>query len=270
MIAGRAAAFPRLFKKDPMNKPLAIVLAAGKGTRMKSELPKVLIAVGGRPMIHYVLDALEQSGVRDVIVVVGYGADDVRRELASRVGLRFVEQTQQLGTGHAVMVCREALEAYDGPVLVVTGDSPLVRSDTLSELLTEFHRLRPACLIGTAHKDNPHGLGRIVRDAAGNFQAIVEEKDATQDQRRLTEVNMSYYVFAAEDLRLALDRIKPTNAQAEYYLTDCPGVLKAAGRPVEALAVLRPTETLSINTFDELAVVEASLHAHPPHRAVGY
>ncbi len=268
MVAGRAAAFPRLFEKAPMNQPVAIVLAAGKGTRMKSDLPKVLIAVGGRPMIHYVLDSLERGGVRDVIVVVGYRAHDVRRELASRDGLRFVEQAQQLGTGHAVMVCREALEAHDGPVLVVTGDSPLVRSDTLSELLAEFHRLRPACLIGTAHKDNPHGLGRIVRDADGNFQAIVEEKDATQDQRRLTEVNMSCYVFAAEDLRSALDRIKPTNAQAEYYLTDCPGLLKAAGRPVEALALLRPTETLSINTFDELTAVEAVLRANPRHGAV--
>jgi bifunctional UDP-N-acetylglucosamine pyrophosphorylase / glucosamine-1-phosphate N-acetyltransferase len=247
-----------------MNQPLAIVLAAGKGTRMKSELPKVLIDVGGRPMIHYVLDALQRSGVRDVIVVVGYRADDVRRELGSRAGLRFVEQTQQLGTGHAVMVCREALDTHEGPVLIVTGDSPLVRPDTLDELLAEFHRLRPACLIGTAHKDNPHGLGRIVRDAAGNFLAIVEEKDATIDQRRLTEVNMSYYVFAAEDLRWALDRIKPSNAQAEYYLTDCPGVLKAAGRPVAALALLRPTETLSINTFEELATVEAALKAiHP-------
>jgi len=251
-----------------MNQPLAIVLATGKGTRMKSELPKVLIAVGGRPMIHYVLDALKQSGVHDVIVVIGYRADDVRRELGSRVGVRFVEQTQQLGTGHAVMVCREALEAHAGPVLIVTGDSPLVRSDTLSELLAEFHRLRPACLIGTAHKDNPHGLGRIVRDTAGNFLAIVEEKDATPDQKRLSEVNMSYYVFAAEDLRFALDRIKPTNAQAEYYLTDCPGVLKAAGRPVEAKAVLRPTETLSINTFEELAAVEEALRANPPRTAV--
>ena len=251
-----------------MNQPLAIVLAAGKGTRMKSELPKVLIAVGGRPMIHYVLDALEHSGVRDVVMVVGYRAEDVRRELRSRVGLRFVEQTRQMGTGHAVMVCREALEAHEGPVLIVTGDSPLVRSDTLSELLAEFHRLRPACLIGTAHKDNPHGLGRIVRDAAGNFQAIVEEKDATDDQRRLTEVNMSYYVFAADDLRWALDRIKPSNAQAEYYLTDCPGVLKAEARPVEALAVLRPTETLSINTFEELAAVEAALRADPPRATV--
>ncbi|HUY36652.1 MAG TPA: NTP transferase domain-containing protein [Pirellulales bacterium] len=245
-----------------MNQPLAIVLAAGKGTRMKSELPKVLIDVGGRPMIHYVLDSLEQSGVRDVIVVVGYRAGDVRRELASRAGLRFVEQTRQLGTGHAVMACREALAAHEAPVLIVTGDSPLLRSATLVTLLAEFHRLRPACLIGTARKDDPRGLGRIVRDAAGNFLAIVEEKDATPDQRRLTEVNMSYYVFAAEDLRAALDRLQPANAQAEYYLTDCPGALRAAGRPVEALAALQPMETLSINTFEELAAVEAALRAN--------
>jgi bifunctional UDP-N-acetylglucosamine pyrophosphorylase/glucosamine-1-phosphate N-acetyltransferase/UDP-N-acetylglucosamine pyrophosphorylase len=242
-----------------MNQPLAIVLAAGKGTRMKSELPKVLIEVAGRPMIDYVLDALEQSGVADVIVVVGYRADDVRRELASRANLRFVEQTRQLGTGHAVMACREELAGHDGAVLIVTGDSPLVQPGTLRAMLDEFGRRRPACLIGTAHKDDPRGLGRVVRDAAGNFQAIVEEKDATPDQRRLTEVNVSYYVFAAADLREALGRIEPTNAQAEYYLTDCPGVLKAAGRPVVALSLLKPTETLSINTPDELAVVETAL-----------
>ncbi|HUY92873.1 MAG TPA: NTP transferase domain-containing protein [Pirellulales bacterium] len=246
-----------------MNRKLAIVLAAGKGTRMKSDLPKVLVEVCGRPMIFYVLDALQAAGVDEILVVVGYRADDVRRTLSDRPGLRFVEQTEQLGTGHAVMVCREALADHAGPVLIVAGDSPLMQADSLRTLLAEFDRSRPACLLGTTHKPNPEGLGRVVRDAQGDFLGIVEERDATEEQKRITEVNMSCYAFNCPDLLFALDRLRPTNAQAEYYLTDCPGALKAAGRKVEARAVLKPIEALSINTREELAAVEAALREPP-------
>lgn len=242
-----------------MNRRLAIVLAAGKGTRMKSELPKVLVEVCGRPMIDYVLDALQASGVDEVIVVVGYRADDVRKALGARSGLRFVEQKEQLGTGHAVMVCREELAGHDGAVLIVAGDSPLMQADSIRRLLAEFERRRPACLLGTAHKPNPYGLGRILRDSDGNFLGIIEERDASEAQRKLTEVNMSCYVFDCRDLLLALEQLRPANAQAEYYLTDCPGLLKAAGRKVEAQAALKLIEALSINTREELAAVEAVL-----------
>ncbi|MGH7138232.1 MAG: NTP transferase domain-containing protein [Pirellulales bacterium] len=242
-----------------MKKRIAVVLAAGKGTRMKSELPKVLIEVCGRPMIEYVLDALSKTGVEDVLVVVGYRAELVRQALAGRPQVRFVEQTEQLGTGHAVMVCRDALAGHQGAVLIVTGDSPLAQPDSLGKLLDEFDRDRPACLLGTALKENPSGLGRIVRDREGNFECIVEDKDATDDERKIAEVNMSCYVFDCRELLLALDHLRPANAQAEYYLTDCPGVLKAAGREVRALPVLKPIEALSINTREELAAVEAAL-----------
>jgi bifunctional UDP-N-acetylglucosamine pyrophosphorylase/glucosamine-1-phosphate N-acetyltransferase len=244
-----------------MKKTIAVVLAAGKGTRMKSDLPKVLIEVCGRPMIDYVLDALHSAGVDEILVVVGYRGDLVRQTLAGRPGVRFVEQTQQLGTGHAVMVCREALAGHEGAVLIVTGDSPLAQADSLRTLLAEFHRTRPACLMGTAHKEDPHGLGRIVRDPEGRFERIVEEKDADENQRRITEVNMSCYVFAGGELLFALDHIRPNNAQGEYYLTDCPGVLKGAGRTVLAMPVLKPIEALSINTREELAAVEEALGA---------
>jgi len=230
---------------------------------MKSDLPKVLVEVCGRPMIFYVLDALQAAGVDEILVVVGYRADDVRRTLSDRPGLRFVEQTEQLGTGHAVMVCREALADHAGPVLIVAGDSPLMQADSLRTLLAEFDRSRPACLLGTTHKPNPEGLGRVVRDAQGDFLGIVEERDATEEQKRITEVNMSCYAFNCPDLLFALDRLRPTNAQAEYYLTDCPGALKAAGRKVEARAVLKPIEALSINTREELAAVEAALREPP-------
>lgn len=237
-------------------KTLAIVLAAGKGTRMKSDLPKVLVQVCGRPMIDYVLDTLTAAGIERVAVVVGYRSDLVRQVIKDRPGIQFVEQTQQLGTGHAVMVCREVIAQNTGSVLVVTGDSPLMQAETIGTLLESFSRDSAACLLGTALKEQPAGLGRIVRDGSGEFLDIVEEKDATPEQRQITEVNMSCYVFSSPDLLYALDHLRAENAQREYYLTDAPGLLRKAGRKVAALPVLKPVETLSINTMDELALVE--------------
>jgi bifunctional UDP-N-acetylglucosamine pyrophosphorylase / glucosamine-1-phosphate N-acetyltransferase len=242
-----------------MSKPVAIVMAAGKGTRMKSDLPKVLFPVGSRPMIEYVLDALTAVGVERIVVVVGYRAGLVRQTLENRRGVEFVEQSPQLGTGHAIMVCRQALEGHSGPILILTGDTPLVQPATLRAMFEDFERTRPACLMGTAMKENPAGLGRVVRDVAGNFLGIVEQKDATPEQRAVREVNMSYYLFDASQLWHALDRIKSDNAQREYYITDCPGILKQEGKDVRALCVLAPCETLSVNTVDELAAVEAEL-----------
>jgi bifunctional UDP-N-acetylglucosamine pyrophosphorylase/glucosamine-1-phosphate N-acetyltransferase/UDP-N-acetylglucosamine pyrophosphorylase len=239
-----------------MTSSIAVVLAAGKGTRMKSDLPKVLLSVAGRPMIEYVLDALAAGGVERIVVVIGYRGELVRERLANRANIQFVEQPEQLGTGHAVMVTRGALAKHEGPVVVVTGDSPLMQSTSIAALLAEFARTRPACLLGTAHREDPTGLGRIVRGASGKFQAIVEERDATPEQRNISEVNMSTYVFDRRELFGALERVGRRNAQGEYYLTDCPGILRAEGKLVEALAVLQPCEALSINTVDELAIAE--------------
>jgi bifunctional UDP-N-acetylglucosamine pyrophosphorylase/glucosamine-1-phosphate N-acetyltransferase/UDP-N-acetylglucosamine pyrophosphorylase len=247
-----------------MRDNLAVVLAAGKGTRMKSELPKVLFPVLGRPMIHWVLDALQQGGVARAIVVVGYRADDVKRELAGRQGLTFVEQTEQLGTGHAVKMCLPELKKHDGPVLIVTGDSPLIQPETVRKLLDAFERERPACLIGTIHKSDPAGLGRIVRDASGEFMAIIEEKDATPEQRKITEVNMSTYVFEGRDLVETLGKLTNENRQREYYITDSPGILKAAHKSVRAWPALAPCEALSINSVEELRAVEEEM------RKMGY
>jgi len=246
-----------------MAKARAVVLAAGQGTRMKSDLPKVLVPVRGRPMIDYVLDMLEQCDVEQTIVVVGYRSELVREHLAGRKNIAFAEQHERLGTGHAVMMCRDALSGFDGATAVVCGDSPLVRAESINSLLRERERSDAACLLGTAKKDNPFGLGRILRDAAGRFVGIVEEKDATPEQRKITEVNMSCYVFRNADLLGSLDKLRADNAQREYYITDCPGILRAAGRPVEALAVLTPQETLSINTAEELAVVEQAMVTSP-------
>jgi bifunctional UDP-N-acetylglucosamine pyrophosphorylase/glucosamine-1-phosphate N-acetyltransferase/UDP-N-acetylglucosamine pyrophosphorylase len=239
----------------------AIILAAGKGTRMKSDLPKVLVPVLDRPMIHYVMEAVRAAGIRRMLVVVGYRSDLVRAELAGQPGVEFVEQSEQLGTGHAVMMCRPALTDHDGGVFVLTGDSPLTQTASLMRLAVKFDESPPACLIGTAHKPNPTGLGRVVRDGAGQFLKIIEDKDASPEERAIQEVNMSTYLFTAADLLWALDRLTRSNVQKEYYITDCPGILKAAGKLVAAEPVLQPCEAMSINTVEELAAVEQAMRS---------
>ena len=242
-----------------MGQRIGVVLAAGKGTRMQSQLPKVLFPVCGRPMVEYVLETLQAVGVDRILIVVGYRSDLVREALATWKGVEFVDQPQQLGTGHAVKMCAPALQTFDGPVVVLTGDSPLTQRSSLEALFERFDQQRPACLLGTLHKQDPSGLGRIVRDSAGQFVGIVEEKDATAQQRAITEVNMSTYVFDCQKLLHALEKLRAENEQNEYYLTDCPGILKAEGHVVEALPVLKPCEALSINTLEQLAVVEQEL-----------
>ena len=248
-----------------MSEACAVVLAAGKGTRMKSDLPKVLCRVLDRPMIHYVLDALREAGIRRQIIVVGHQADAVRAELASREDpLEFVLQDQQLGTGHAVQMCRAALQTQTGPTIVVAGDSPLIQPSSLKRLLEHFEESQPALLLGTLEKDDPTGLGRIVRDSSGAFTGIVEHKDASPEQLAIREVNMSTYLFRTPDLLGALEQLSNDNSQAEYYLTDCASLLFQAGRPVEALPVLQECESLSINNVDELRIVDERM------RAMGY
>lgn len=244
---------------DAGQRTIAVVLAGGRGTRMQSDLPKVLFPVHGRPMIHWVLDALDRAGVEEKIVVVGYRAELVREELSGRAGVRYALQEQQLGTGHAVQMAIPYLKQHSGNVLVVAGDSPMVQSSSLLRLLDRFSGSNAACLLGTLIKENPKGLGRILRDAAGEFSGIVEEKDATESQRAIREVNMSTYLFRVQPLLEALAALGNQNAQGEYYLTDCPSLMMSRGYPVEARAELEPCESLSINTLDELKLVEAAM-----------
>jgi UDP-N-acetylglucosamine diphosphorylase/glucosamine-1-phosphate N-acetyltransferase len=247
---------------------MAIILAAGKGTRMKSDLPKVLVPVCGRPMIRYVVDALRAAGVSRLVVIIGYRSDLVRSELGDGQDLEFADQTEQLGTGHAVMMCREQLASHYGPAVVVAGDSPMLQANSVAALLKEFDARGAACLLGTVKRDDPHGYGRILRNAAGEFVGIVEEKDATPEQKAIREINVSTYVFDAKELLAALDHLRADNSQREYYITDCPGILLAAGKRVEALPILKPCEALSINSVEELARVEQELSgrqaAFPP------
>ena len=244
-----------------MRKRLAVVLAAGKGTRMKSDLPKVLVCARGRPLVDYVLDAVQAAGVETSVVVVGYRADDVRVALRNRLGVVFADQTEQLGTGHAVMSCRNFLADHDGPVVIVCGDSPLMQASSIRGLLEEYRRRPAACILGTVYAANPFGLGRVLRGKDGEFVGIVEERDATDEQRQISEVNMSYYVFNCRDLLFALEHIRANNSQREYYLTDAPGVLAAHGREVRPMPVLQPFEAQGVNTVDELAAAEAVMES---------
>lgn len=239
-----------------MNSPIAIVMAAGKGTRMESELPKVLCQANGRPLVRYVLDALNQAGVEKMVVVVGYEAEKVESELASEPNLQFAHQTEQLGTGHAVMMCREQIKDHEGPVVVVAGDSPMMQASSIKSLLDDFADSTPACLLGSLIHSDPTGLGRIVRDEDGRFVGIVEEKDADEEQRKISEVNMSTYVFDCQKMLRALDRLTDDNKQKEYYITDLPGIMLEDGEDVRSLPVLKPIESYSVNTLEQLAEVE--------------
>jgi bifunctional UDP-N-acetylglucosamine pyrophosphorylase/glucosamine-1-phosphate N-acetyltransferase len=249
-----------------VNGPVAIILAAGQGKRMKSEKAKVLHEVCGRPMIHYVVDAARGAGARTIVVVVGYAADQVLECLQGEPNIHFATQSEQLGTGHAVKICRPLLEDYQGPAMVLVGDEPLLRPEPLADLLARQEHESAACFLGTARVHDAMGFGRILRDSAGRFLKIVEERDCTPEEKAIREVNPSCYVFELPLLWEALDQIGTSNAQHEYYLTDAPERLMAMGRKVMALNVLRPDDILGVNTRQHLAhaaqVMQARIQDH--------
>lgn len=242
-----------------MSAPVAIILAAGKGTRMKSELPKVMHSACGRPMVEHVLEAARSAGVKRLVVVVGYKAELVRDGLSSHPDVEFAVQSEQKGTGHAVQMCAEQLANHDGPVLVLAGDTPLLRGKSLAALLSELHDQRAACVIGTAITENNFGLGRVVRSSSSEFLRIVEQKDTTPEEAAIREINTGCYAFDSRLLFQALTQIRPNNSQGEYYLTDVPAILKAEGHRVIAAPKLTIDEAMGVNTPEQLAEVEAVL-----------
>ncbi|MBI5757507.1 MAG: NTP transferase domain-containing protein [Planctomycetales bacterium] len=235
-----------------MSAPVSVILAAGKSTRMKSALPKVLHEICGRPMIEYVLDASRAAGVRRQVVIVGHEAEQVKQTLSHHTDVEFALQSEQKGTGHAVMMCRDNLAKHDGPVLILTGDAPLMRPESFTALLVDFHEQHAACVIGTSETENNHGLGRIVRSDGGEFLRIVEQKDATPEEAAIREINVGCYVFDCQALFAALNEIRPNNKQGEYYLTDCAAILKAQGKRVVASQKLDIAEALGVNTRAQL------------------
>ncbi|MCA8987905.1 MAG: NTP transferase domain-containing protein [Planctomycetaceae bacterium] len=236
--------------------PLAIVLAAGKSTRMKSETPKVLHKVCGVTMIDHVLNAARAAGVTKTVVIVGHKAEEVQGALSHHPDVEFALQSEQKGTGHAVMMAEKALAAHSGPVLVLAGDTPLLRGESLRGLLDEQAAHQAACVVGTATTSNNFGLGRIVRSADGTFQRIVEQKDASEAEQKIEEINTGCFAFEAQDLLQALKELRPENQQAEYYLTDCAEILLGKGKTVLAANTLDIQEAMGVNTQEQLAEVE--------------
>ena len=234
---------------------MAIILAAGMSTRMNTMLPKVLHEVCGRPMLAYVLDACRHAGVDRIVVVVGYGKEQIIERYREEEGITFVEQVEQRGTGHAVMCCVDQLASFQGQVLILYGDAPLIRSETLKTVLEKHEQERAAATLATSVLKNPHGYGRIIRDAYGNMQGIVEENDCTEQQRAVREVNPGYYCFESRPLLTALDQITPNNVKNEYYLTDALHLIIAQGRKVVAITAVPPEDCMGVNNRKQLSHV---------------
>lgn len=230
-----------------------VVLAAGKGTRMKSELPKVLHRVAGKALIDRVLDSARALQPSSITIVVGHGAEQVRRHLDGS-GLQFVVQEPQLGTGHALLQTAPVLKDRTGTVLLLSGDVPLLRADTLRRLLEVHSREGAAATVLTAVLDRPYGYGRIVR-AQGRIARIVEERDASPAQREIREINTGIYAFALEPLFEALAALGTENAQGEYYLPDLVAIYRRQKRVVATCAIENAAEIRGINSRTELAEV---------------
>jgi bifunctional UDP-N-acetylglucosamine pyrophosphorylase/glucosamine-1-phosphate N-acetyltransferase len=234
-----------------------VVLAAGKGTRMRSELPKVLHPIGGRTLLGHVLAAAEPLAAERTLVVVGHGADRVARHLAEVApGAKPVTQAEQRGTGHAVRVALEAVpDLGTGTVVVLNGDVPLLSTETLARFVADHVAGGRAATVLSGDVPDPRGLGRIIRDSAGAVTGIVEERDCDDEQRRVTEFNAGIYAFDGALLGDALSKISTDNAQGEEYLTDVIGILVGDGRPVGAFIAPDVTETLGCNDRLELATL---------------
>lgn len=241
----------------------ALILAAGEGTRMKSETPKVAHRVLGVPMVRLVVDAARAAGCERIVAVTGHKADIVEALIED---VACVRQDRQLGTGHAVMCAREALEPAGGSLVVLSGDTPLMSPETISGLVAMRESSGAAVTVLTAVLPDPSGYGRIVRDRDGRVEAIVEEKDCTPEQRRISEVNTGTYCFDAAVLFAHLDRLTTENAQGEYYLTDMIAVFSEEGLTASAMITEDPLETLGVNSRPQLAEATAVLQRRINHR----
>ena len=240
-----------------MQETVAVILAAGKGTRMKSALPKVLHAVGGKSMLRHVMTAAEQAGAKRMLVVVGFGGDQVQAEIGAAA--EFVLQAEQLGTGHAMMQVQPVLAGFSGTILLLCGDTPLLTGQALLDLVATHQQSGAAATVLTAMPADATGYGRILRDESGQVLGIVEQKDATAEQKQIGEINTGIYCFEAAPLFAALAGLTCNNAQKEYYLTDVLAILAQAGQQVGAVEVADFQETLGINSRLQLAEAEKIL-----------
>lgn len=232
-----------------------IVLAAGKGTRMQSDLPKVLHPLGGRPLLAHVLDKLAPLQAQRVVVVVGYGADRVRQAF-SPYPVEFVEQKEQLGTGHAVLQAEPALAEFEGDVLILCGDMPLIRPETLLTLVARHRDSGAACTLLSLKTDETRDFGRVLRKPDGSVERIVENRDATPQEKTVDEYNSGVYCFSKDILFKALRSVDNRNAQSEYYLTDTIYRITQEGLSIQAIQTQDASEIFGINSLEDLNTAE--------------
>ncbi len=239
--------------------PAAVILAAGKGTRMKSELPKVAVPLSGKPMLLHVIEHLVEAGIRHIVVVVGYKKEVVRELVPSIEGvqIRFVEQKEQRGTADALMATESLLSSHHGPLLVACGDMPLIRAETFTHLLAQHRKEENRATVLGAYLENPTGYGRLVRDGSDRLNSIVEEKDATDEIRTIKETNTGTYVFDSPAIFTVLKGIDSQNAQNEYYLPDAISIFRSRGEHVGAHLLENPDEALGANSREDMEVLEA-------------
>ena len=233
-----------------------LILAAGKGTRMKSSIPKIIHKVNGVPMISKIINVLNNLNPEENILILGYKKEEVLKVVGEDSS--YVLQNEQLGTGHAVMQAKEKLKDYDGDVMILCGDTPLLKSETLKALY-DFHKSTNATTtILTSIYENPFGYGRIVKED-GLVKAIVEEKEATQEIKKIKEVNAGVYCFNAKELFKALDKIDNNNEKGEYYLTDVIGIQVKENKKVQSFILEDSQEILGVNSKVELAIANQVL-----------
>ena len=236
-----------------MAERVAIILAAGVSKRMNTQIAKVLHEVCGRPMLAYVLDACREIGVSKIYVVVGFSGEHVKERFSEVENVVWVEQDEQLGTAHAVLCCKEHLQDFEGETLILCGDGPLIRAQTLQKLIAKHQIEQSAATLATALLNDPTGYGRIIRDAYGNIQGIVEDSDCTREQLSIREVNPSNYLFNNKVLFEVLEKVNPDNLKHEYYLTDAVSLLIRTGHKVVAVTALSPEEAVGINSREQLS-----------------
>jgi bifunctional UDP-N-acetylglucosamine pyrophosphorylase / glucosamine-1-phosphate N-acetyltransferase len=234
-------------------------LAAGDGTRLKSRYPKALHRICGEPMIIHILNVLSDLGVQRKLVVVGYEEQEIRAYLKNNSNIEFYRQVERKGTGHATQIALEGLQDWDGDVLVVNGDTPLIRLETLKKLVHRHQHIDADATMLTCELDNPEGYGRVLRMDDNSILSIVEHKDANKYERMIKEANTGFYCFDGQSLIKALNKVEPTNVQGEYYLTDVIKIMVAGEKRVEAVISDDPTETLGVNNRLQLAIAEKIL-----------
>ncbi len=243
-----------------MNKLGAIILAAGKGTRMKSNKPKVLFEIAGKSLVQHVIDAGCAAGCTDITAIVGYKKEEVKESLSANENILYADQDEQLGTGHAVMMARDNFVDYDGDVYVLCGDVPLLTSETLKKMYAYHKETSASCTVLTAVMEDPARYGRIVRDDSGNISKIVEFKDASNEQRDIKEINTGIYIYNCKDLFNSLSKINNKNAQGEYYLTDTLELLNAENKTVSGIVLDNVIEASGINSQKQLSELEVSYY----------